>query len=122
MAKILIVDDSLIQRLNLKKLFTADGHEIVGECTNGLEAVKKFRELKPELVTLDITMPEMSGLEALKAILGEYPDAKVIMISALGQENKILEALENGALHYITKPYEPEQVISAVRDVFGIVT
>jgi Response regulator containing CheY-like receiver domain and AraC-type DNA-binding domain len=117
MAKILIVDDSLIQRINLKKLLTANGHEIVGECSNGAEAVKKYRELMPDLVTMDITMPEMNGLEALRIILGDNPKAKVIMISALGQEDKILEALGIGALHYITKPYEPEQVFAAVSDI-----
>jgi two-component system, chemotaxis family, chemotaxis protein CheY len=119
MAKILVVDDSLISRVNLKKILSAEGHEVVGEGTNGLEAVKKFGELKPDLLTLDITMPEMDGLEALQKIVGIHPSAKVIMISALGQNDKIIQAMKSGAKQYITKPYEPNIVISTIKQILN---
>ncbi|MCX7841814.1 MAG: response regulator [Clostridia bacterium] len=117
MSKILIVDDSMISRINLKKILLAEGHEVIGEASNGLEAVKKFEDLKPDIVTMDITMPEMDGLEALRNIMRSNPAAKVIMISALGQNNKILEALQSGAKNYITKPYEPSQVINIIKEL-----
>lgn len=116
MAKILVVDDSMISRINLKKILVAEGHEVVGEGGNGVEAVKKFSELKPDLMTLDITMPEMDGLEALKKIMSTTPGAKVVMISALSQNAKIVEALKTGAKNYITKPYEPSQVLKVIKD------
>lgn len=120
MARILIVDDSLISRMSLRKILSAEGHEIIGEGVNGLEACEKFQQLRPDVMTLDITMPEMDGLEALKRIMADDPGARVVMISALGQEKKILEALNSGARHYVTKPYEAEQVLAAVNDVFAL--
>ena len=119
MARILVVDDSLFSRMSLKKILTADGHEVIGESANGVDACAKYIDLKPDLVTMDITMPEMDGLEALKNIRGVNPEAQIIMISALGQETKILEALNRGAKDYITKPYESGQVISAVNEIFN---
>jgi two-component system chemotaxis response regulator CheY len=121
MAKILIVDDSLISRISLKKILTAEGHEIIGESVNGVDACLKYVDLQPDLVTMDITMPEMDGLEALRRIMYFDPNAQVVMISALGQESKILEALNDGAMEYITKPYETEQVISIINDLFSLV-
>ncbi|MGD9679092.1 MAG: response regulator [Vulcanibacillus sp.] len=117
MANILIVDDSTISRINLKKILVAEGHKIVGEGSNGIDAVEKYSQLKPDILTLDITMPEMNGIEALKIITSNDPSANVIMISALNQNNKILEALEIGAKNYIAKPYEPNQVLNAIKEI-----
>ncbi|ABZ85156.1 response regulator receiver domain protein [Heliomicrobium modesticaldum Ice1] len=117
MARILICDDSNLSRGNLKKILTTKGHEIVGEAVNGEEACKKYSELKPELVTMDITMPKMDGIAALKKIIQENPRAKVIMISALGQAPKILEAINSGAKSYVTKPFDANKVLSAVDEV-----
>lgn len=114
MAKIMIVDDSLIVRMNLKKILTENGHEIVAEASNGEEACQKYSEIKPEIVTLDITMPKMDGIEALTKICEADSKASVIMISALGQETKILEALDNGAKQYIIKPFKHTDVLEKI--------
>lgn len=117
MAKIMIVDDSVLIRLNLKKLLTERGHEIAAEACNGEEACQKYHEVRPDLVTLDITMPKMDGIEALTKIRNEDSNANVIMISALGQEMKILEALDKGAKHYIVKPFKNEEVLDKIEKV-----
>ncbi|RNC29386.1 MAG: Chemotaxis protein CheY [Candidatus Dichloromethanomonas elyunquensis] len=117
MAKILIVDDSLIVRMNLRKILTESGHEVVAEASNGEEACQKYAETKPELVTLDITMPKMDGIEALSTICQEDKKANVIMISALGQEAKILEALDKGAKQYIIKPFKNHEVLEKIDTV-----
>ena len=121
MAKVLIVDDSVIARMSLRKILIKEGHEIIAESVNGIDACLKYEEFRPDIVTMDITMPDMDGLEALKRIVKVDPEAQVIMISALGQEPKILEALNSGAKHYVTKPYDSEQVITAVNDIFCVV-
>jgi len=90
------------------------GHEVVGEASNGAEAVQRFQELKPEVTTLDITMPEMDGISALKAILEVDPGARVIMCSALGQESKVLESIKAGARDFVVKPFQPDRVLDAV--------
>src|SRR3712207_1973090 len=92
---------------------TKGGHEVVGEAGNGTEAVARFQELKPELTTLDITMPEKDGLAALKEIIALDPDARVIMCSALGQESKVLEAVKSGAKDFVVKPFQPERILDA---------
>lgn len=117
MAKIMIVDDSLFVRMNLKKILIENGHEIVAEAANGEEACEKYSELKPEIVTLDITMPKMDGIEALSNICKEDDEANVIMISALGQEAKILEALDKGAKQYITKPFKNTDVLEKIDNI-----
>ena len=115
--KILIVDDAAFMRMMLKDTLTKDGHEVVGEATNGKEAVDKYKELKPNLVTMDITMPEMDGIQALKAIKAFDPEAKVIMCSAMGQQAMVIESIQAGAKDFIVKPFQPDKVKKAVEKV-----
>lgn len=117
MAKILIVDDTLIMRINLKKILEKGGHIVVGEAENGLKAVELTEKLKPDLITMDITMPEMNGIDALKEILEKYPFARIVMISALSQKIKVLDALSLGAKHYIVKPFDTNQVLEIIEKV-----
>lgn len=112
MLKIMIVDDSRIFRKMLKAVFVENGHEVIGEAGNGAEALELLKTCKPDLVTLDITMPVMDGLEALKQIMNEYPDQKVIMVSAAGQKDKVLNALKLGATDFIQKPFDPDDIAS----------
>ena len=114
MARILVVDDAAFMRKMVSDALTKGGHEVVGEAGNGAEAVVRFQELKPELTTLDITMPEKDGLAALREILTLEPGAKVVMCSALGQESKVLEAIKSGAKDFVVKPFQAERVLEAV--------
>ena len=114
MARILVVDDAAFMRKMVSDALTKGGHEVVGEAGNGQEAIARFQELKPELMTLDITMPEKDGLSALKEIVQLDPGARVIMCSALGQESKVLESIKLGAKDFIVKPFQPERVLSAI--------
>ena len=117
MARILVVDDSLVMRGKLKSILTQAGHTIVAEAHNGMQACKEYEKHRPELVTMDITMPIMDGTDAIKKIIGTFPEAKIIIISALLQKNAILVALESGAKHYILKPFEPDKVLEVVNKV-----
>jgi two-component system chemotaxis response regulator CheY len=114
MARVLVVDDAAFMRKLLSDALTSGGHEIVGEAGNGTEAVNRFQELKPELTTLDITMPEKDGLAALAEIMAIDPAAKVVMCSALGQEGKVLEAVKLGARDFVVKPFQAARVLEAV--------
>jgi two-component system chemotaxis response regulator CheY len=114
MARILVVDDALFMRKMVKDALSAAGHEVVGEAGNGVEAVARYQELKPDLTTLDITMPEKDGLAALADIMGNDPSARVVMCSALGQETKVVQALKLGAKDFVVKPFEPGRVVEAV--------
>lgn len=118
MALVLIVDDAAFMRMRLKKVVTDAGHSVV-EVANGKEAVAAYAEHKPDVVLMDITMPEMDGLEALRAIKAKFPDAKVIMCSALGQESTVIESIKSGAKDFIVKPFQPEVVLGAVRKQVG---
>ena len=113
--KIMIVDDAPIVRLMLKDILVFNGYEVVGECVNGLEAIDKYKELKPDLVTLDIVMPERDGIEALGDILGFDPNAKVVMVTAIDQRESLMKAIRKGATDYIVKPFENDRVVSAVK-------
>lgn len=117
MARILIVDDAKFMRLTLENILQKDNHEIVGEAENGQEAINKYRELIPDLVTMDITMPEVNGLEAMKQILKTNPDAKIIMCSAVGQQKMVMEAIEQGAKDFVVKPFDESSVLEAIRRV-----
>ena len=117
MAKILIVDDSRTSRKILKGVLEGAGHEILGEATNGQEGYDMYAQLKPEVVTMDITMPVMSGVESLKKIKGDFPDAKVIMVSAAGQQHNMVEAVQSGAEEFISKPFDPAQVLQIIEQV-----
>lgn len=114
MARVLIVDDAAFMRKLLTDALISGGHEVVGQAANGVEAVTRFQELKPELTTLDITMPEKDGLAALADIMALDPSAKVIMCSALGQEAKVLEAVRLGAKDFVVKPFQPPRVLEAI--------
>ncbi len=114
---ILIVDDAAFMRATLKDVMTKGGFEVVGEAVNGKEAIDKYKTLKPDIVTMDITMPEMDGLEALKAIVSLNADAKVIMVSAIGQQANVLQAVKTGAKDFIVKPFQPDRIIDALTKV-----
>ena len=114
MARVLVVDDAAFMRKMVGDALTAGGHEIVGEAGNGNEAFSQFQALKPDVMTLDITMPEKDGLAALKDILSFDPTAKVVMCSALGQESKVLEAIKGGAKDFVVKPFQADRVNDAV--------
>ena len=114
MARVLVVDDAAFMRKLLTDALTNGGHEVVGEAGNGNEAVTRWQELRPELTTLDITMPEKDGLAALAEIMAIDPSAKIIMCSALGQEGKVLEAVKLGAKDFVVKPFQPPRVLEAV--------
>lgn len=117
MARILIVDDAKFMRITLTNIVKKANHEIVGEAENGREAVRLYRELKPDLVTMDITMPEMSGLDAVKEIKRDFRDAKIIMCSAMGQQKMVVDAIEAGAKDFIVKPFDESQVIDSISRV-----
>ena len=117
MATILIVDDSIVMRKNLVTIFTEGGHEVVGQATNGKQAISMYSELKPDLVTMDISMPIMRGVDAVKEIVAADPQAKIIIISALNQKQMVFEALNNGAKHYVIKPIVPSKVLGIVNEV-----
>jgi two-component system chemotaxis response regulator CheY len=114
MARVLIADDASFMRQMIREIIEPEGHEVVGEATNGIEAVDLFNELMPDLVTMDIVMPKRSGIDAVKAILAEHPTACVVMCSALGQETLVMEALQAGARDFIVKPFKPDNVIATI--------
>lgn len=117
MARILIVDDSRTTRRILRQILEDKGHEVVGEAANGEEGVAKYKELKPDLTTMDITMPGLDGVEALRKIKEHDPDAKVIMVSAAGQKHKVLDAMKAGAAEFLTKPFEEEEIMERIESV-----
>lgn len=118
MLKVLIVDDSRIFRKILRAVLEENGHEIIGEAGNGAEALELLKEIKPDLVTLDITLPVMDGIEALKQMKVNYPEPKVVMVSAAGQKSKIIEALKSGADDFLQKPFEPESITQVIKKLF----
>ena len=118
MAKIMVVDDAEFLRVRISKMLSGDGHEIV-EAENGLKALELYKTIKPDLVLMDITMPEMDGLTALKEIRKFDPKAKVIMLTALGQESVVLEAIKSGARDFVVKPFDRDRVMNAVAKLLG---
>lgn len=119
MARILIADDSAVSRTVLRNLLSEDGHEVVGEASNGTEAVEFYAKLKPDLVTLDVTMPGKNGINALREIIEIDPNARIVMVTALGQNSIMLDALKNGARDYVTKPFEKEKILPALASALG---
>ena len=115
MSKVLIVDDAAFMRISIKNMLTKNGYEVVGEAENGAVGVELFKDLHPDIVTMDITMPEMTGLEALKEITKIDPSAKVVMVSAMGQESMVREAIVSGAKGFIVKPFKEEGIIAAIK-------
>jgi two-component system, chemotaxis family, chemotaxis protein CheY len=119
MARVLVVDDAAFMRKMLSDVLAKGGHEVVGEAGNGEEAVQRFQELRPDIMTLDITMPEKDGIAALKEILALEPAARVVMCSALGQESKVLESIKAGAKDFVVKPFQPARVLDAIGKALG---
>lgn len=117
--RVLVVDDSVFMRDIIKDIFVAGGLEVVGEAGNGVEAVERFRELKPDLVTMDLVMPYRNGIDATREILRNDAKALVVMCSALGQETMVMEAIEAGAVDFIVKPPRAEDVLAVVKKVLG---
>jgi len=115
MKTVLVVDDAAFMRVSIKNMISKHGFEVVGEAENGLQAVEKYKELSPDIVTLDITMPEMTGLEALKEIMKINPNAIVVMCSALGQESMVREAVVTGAKGFVVKPFKEDVIVSALQ-------
>lgn len=119
MSKVLIVDDALFMRMMLKDILTKNGFEVIGEAENGAQALEKYKELKPDIVTMDIVMPDVDGLEAVKTIISHDPSAKIIMCSAMGQQALVMEAIALGAQDFITKPFSPPKLIETMKKVAG---
>lgn len=120
MNKVLIVDDADFMRLAIRNFLANNGFEDIVEARNGIEALKKYKELKPDIVTMDITMPEMTGLEALKEIIDYDPNARVVMVSAMGQESMVREAIMIGAKSFIVKPFKEEHVVKTLNKILEL--
>ena len=117
--RILIVDDAIFMRNMIRDIFASGGFQVIGEAANGLEAVTKYQELKPDLTTMDIVMPFKSGIEATREIVKGDPKALIVMCSALGQESLVMEAIEAGASDFVVKPFRAEDVLAVVKKVLG---
>lgn len=117
--KVLVVDDAAFMRMMIKDILSKNGYDVVGEAENGLKALEKYQELKPDLTTMDITMPEMDGITAVKEIKKIDAAAKIIMCSAMGQQAMVIEAIQSGARDFIVKPFQPDRVLEAVRKAVG---
>jgi two-component system chemotaxis response regulator CheY len=120
LAKIMVVDDAAFLRAMLKDILIKAGHEVVFEATNGQEAVNKYKAIRPDLVTMDITMPIMEGIEAVKEIRKLDPEANIVMCSAMGQRNLIIEAIRSGAKDFIIKPFQTSRVLEAIDKAIGL--
>ena len=117
--KVLITDDALFMRVTLRNILTKGGYEVVAEAVNGVDSVEKYLEHKPDLVTMDITMPEMDGISALREIRKHDPKAVVMMCTSMGQKTMVMEAIAAGAKDFIVKPFQPDKVIEAVQKLIG---
>lgn len=117
--KVLIVDDAAFMRMMIKEILTKNGYTVVGEASDGAQAVEKYKELGPDLVTMDITMPEMDGIAALKEIKKLDPSARVIMCSAMGQQAMVIDAIQAGAKDFIVKPFQADRVLEAIKKTLG---
>lgn len=113
--RVMIVDDAAFMRMMIKDILVKNGYEVIGEAANGAEAVAKYKELAPDLVTMDITMPEMDGVTALKEIKKIDPNAKIVMCSAMGQQAMVIDAIQSGAKDFIVKPFQNDRVIEAIK-------
>lgn len=112
--KVLIADDAAFMRMMLKDILTKNGHEVVGEAGNGIEMLQKYEETQPDIVILDITMPEMDGLTAIKELRKKHPEANVVMCSAMGQQSMVIDAIQSGARDFIVKPFQADRVIECL--------
>ncbi|MDZ4674348.1 MAG: response regulator [Gemmatimonadota bacterium] len=112
---VLVCDDAIFMRTMIADILTQAGYKVVGEAESGVEAVRRYQELKPDLVTMDIVMPEMGGIDAVREIVKMYPDAKILMCSAMGQQALVVEAIQAGAKDFVVKPFQPARVLEAVQ-------
>ena len=119
MAKILVCDDAAFMRMTLVKILESDGHEVVGEASNGIEVVEKYKMLHPDIVLMDITMPELDGIEATTQIREYDPRAGIIMVSAMGQQEKVFSAIKAGATDFVVKPFQPDRILACIKKNFG---
>ena len=116
---VLIVDDAIFMRTMIADILKGAGFDVVGEASTGVEAIQLYKDLRPDLVTMDIVMPDMGGIDAVKAIIEEDPDAKVLMCSAMGQQGLVVEAIQAGARDFVVKPFQPSRVLEAVQRLVG---
>ena len=117
--RVLIVDDAVVMRMMIKGILNKNGYEVVGEAQNGLEAVEKYRSLTPDLVTMDMVMPEMDGIAAVKQIVADDPNARIIMCTSMGQQALVVEAIQAGAKSFITKPFQPPKILETIQKVLA---
>ena len=116
---VLVCDDAIFMRTMITDILSQAGYDIVGEAESGAQAVQRYRDLKPDLVTMDIVMPDMGGIEAVREIVKQDPDAKILMCSAMGQQALVVEAIQAGAKDFVVKPFQPSRVLEAVQRVLG---
>lgn len=117
--RVLVVDDAAFMRMMIKDILRKGGYQVVGEAEDGLRAIEKYRELKPDLVTMDITMPEMDGITAVKEIRKIDENAMIIMCSAMGQQAMVIDAIQSGAKDFVVKPFQTDRVLEAIRKVLS---
>jgi len=117
--RVLVVDDAAFMRMMIKDILRKGGYEVVGEAEDGAKAIEKYKELQPDLVTMDITMPDMDGIAAVKEIRKIDPNALIIMCSAMGQQSMVIDAIQAGARDFVVKPFQPDRVLEAVRKVLS---
>jgi two-component system chemotaxis response regulator CheY len=118
-AKVLVVDDAAFMRMMVKDILRKGGYEVIGEAEDGTRAIERYKDLRPDLVTMDITMPDMDGIKAVKEIRQVDPRARIIMCSAMGQQAMVIDAIRAGAKDFVVKPFQPERVLEAVRKVLA---
>ena len=117
--RVLVCDDAIFMRTMISDILSGAGYEVVGEAETGLQAIERYRELKPDLVTMDIVMPDMGGIDAVREIVKDDPNAKILMCSAMGQQALVVEAIQAGAKDFVVKPFQPSRVLEAVQRVVG---
>ena len=117
--RVLVCDDAIFMRTMISDILSGAGYEVVGEAETGVQAIERYRALKPDLVTMDIVMPDMGGIDAVREIIRHDPDAKVLMCSAMGQQALVVEAIQAGAKDFVVKPFQPSRVLEAVQRVLG---
>ncbi len=117
--RVLVCDDAIFMRTMITDILSGAGYEVVGEAETGLQAVERYRELNPDLVTMDIVMPDMGGIEAVREIVKQAPNAKILMCSAMGQQSLVVEAIQAGAKDFVVKPFQPSRVLEAVQRMLG---
>ena len=117
--RVLVCDDAIFMRTMISDILSGAGYEVVGEAETGLQAIERYRELNPDLVTMDIVMPDMGGIDAVREIVKQDPNAKILMCSAMGQQALVVEAIQSGAKDFVVKPFQPSRVLEAVQRVLG---